>query len=120
MSSMPIFDKAEALKMLGGDEEIFYEIVKVYKESQSETVAKLSGSIGVGNEIESRLHAHSLKSAARTIGGMAVGEVCSQMEECALQGNIRGAAALFSQLTLQLDDLDSALSEYMKTRENTK
>ncbi len=78
-----ILDFATALETMGGDEEIYREVLATYLESTPSLFSDISAALNTGDMKTVRRHAHSLKSSSRSIGGMRIGARGEDLEKTA-------------------------------------
>ena len=116
-SSVPQADVAppldlNALKALIGDNEtVISEVLQDFTAHSGSIVAELRAACGAGQSAAARAAAHKLKSSARAIGALALGELCADMERA-------GEAADISTLTEKLPLFDKemkAVDAYLKS-----
>lgn len=73
-------DKKIGLEMLGGDEELFAEIIADYVDESQELMDKINNEYASEDWKNYAIHVHGLKSASRTIGAMKLGEASYELE----------------------------------------
>jgi HPt (histidine-containing phosphotransfer) domain-containing protein len=56
--------------------------------------------------------AHKLKSSARSVGALALGELCAGMERAGKAGDTEALAVLLPRLELELADVEHYLASY--------
>ncbi|MDO8707033.1 MAG: Hpt domain-containing protein, partial [Sulfuricaulis sp.] len=57
-------------------------------------------------------HAHKLKSSSRSVGALALGELCAAMEKAGKDGDTAALAALLPQFEQELAGVERFLDEY--------
>lgn len=76
-----VFDREILLERLGGDEAPMRRLVVKFVDTTSTRLDKLRESMARGNREEIRLHAHSIKGAASSIGAERMRAISAQMED---------------------------------------
>jgi HPt (histidine-containing phosphotransfer) domain-containing protein len=104
-----IFDRRELLDRLGGDKEIFREIVAIFLEDAPLQVQKLKQALQEGDPAWVERRAHSLKGAAMNMAGKALQTVASEMEVAGKEGNLQRAGALIEKLDQEFERLKKSL-----------
>lgn len=85
-----VIDLAQLKTMTGGDVELAREVLEIFKH-QSEVWGRMLVADAPNEQWADA--AHSIKGAARSIGAMALGEVCNTAEERGRAGNASVAEA---------------------------
>jgi len=85
MAQTDVFDLEKALENIGGDVEIFQEILSVYFDTVPQIISELHQGVAQNNVEMVNRSAHSLKSSARTVGGMALGYAAEKLEHESLE-----------------------------------
>jgi CheY-like chemotaxis protein len=104
MSPSPI-DLEQAMTNLGGDRELFDEVLTVFLDSVPGLLGELQEACT--NTDQKRLHAaaHSLKGSASNICAEPTRRIAAQLEEVGTQDEVISASSLLSELEKQLDRL---------------
>lgn len=104
MSPSPI-DLEQAMTNLGGDRELFDEVLTVFLDSIPGLLGELREACT--NTDQKRLHAaaHSLKGSASNICAEPTRRIAAQLEEVGTQDEVISASSLLSELEKQLDRL---------------
>jgi two-component system sensor histidine kinase/response regulator len=106
-----VFDKKSLLSRLGGDEQIFKEIVEAFLEDAPLQMEKLKRALEEGNSGEMERQAHLLKGAAMNMGGKEMQTVAWKMEVAAKDGDLSRVRSLAEELVSAFERLKEALSE---------
>jgi HPt (histidine-containing phosphotransfer) domain-containing protein len=104
-----IFEKGMLWERLGGDAELFEEIIGVFLDDAPLQMGKLQEALEKGDSREVELQAHSLKGAAMNIGGTALQGLAHEIEN---KGKIRDldcARPLLSELEAEFEKLKLVL-----------
>ncbi|MBF0482357.1 MAG: Hpt domain-containing protein [Desulfovibrionaceae bacterium] len=91
-------DQAAALKRLDGDVDIYRVLAGVFLEDAPVQMDKLGEAIGSGDVQCAMGIAHTLKSGARTVGAMLLGELCAELECGLATGGQSPAGDVFARL----------------------
>ena len=104
MSPSPI-DLEQAMTNLGGDRELFDEVLTVFLDSIPGLLGELREACT--NTDQKRLHAaaHSLKGSASSICAEPTRRIAAQLEEVGTQDEVISASSMLSELEKQLDRL---------------
>lgn len=104
--SYTIFDYDKLLEMLFGDLESAIEIIDLLVESVPKQLEKLAKAIKDNDEINTLHHSHKLKGMFANIGGILLGEVCSDLEEHTLNKGIDDETCFYKDILIEaFDDL---------------
>ncbi len=105
------FDREAALKRLGGDAELFDELITLFRTDGPRSVEEIRGALAAGNAAGVRSAAHGLKGAAGYLGGTATVDAAHKLELIGTSGDLTTAPEVLSTLTAELTrlmaDLDS-------------
>jgi CheY-like chemotaxis protein/HPt (histidine-containing phosphotransfer) domain-containing protein len=104
-----VFDQRELLDRLGGDEEIFREIVATFLEDAPLQVEKLKQALREGDAAWVERQAHSLKGSAMNMAGKALQTVALEMEVAGKERNLGRASSLVEKLDQELERLKKSL-----------
>jgi len=104
-----IFDKGELLDRVGGDEEIFREIVKTFMEEAPLQVQKLKEVLQEGEALSVERQAHLLKGAAMNMGAKVLQAVALEVEMAGRAGDLSRARALAERLDQEFEKLNEIL-----------
>jgi signal transduction histidine kinase/DNA-binding response OmpR family regulator len=106
-----VFDRKILLGRLGGDEEIFREIVKAFLEDAPSQVEKLKHAVQEGNQIGVERQAHLLRGTAMNMSAKELQTVAWGMEVAAKDGDLSRARLLMEKLDPAFERLKGALSD---------
>lgn len=96
LEKFDFLDVESALPYVGGDEDIFEEVVATYvEENKSDKVQKAFDELDWDNY---RILVHGIKSTSYTIGANALGDEAKESEMCVKTGDFEGAKARHAQL----------------------
>lgn len=93
MAEVPDDAKAslDVLRSVGGDE-MLAMMLRTFIQFADERIPAMQGAVAGGQLREAASIAHSLKSSARQLGAMALGDACQVMEEAGKAENAAAAA----------------------------
>ena len=104
-----IFDLDDALEKVGGDKEILEEILVVFSESYPDQLKELKNAINSGDAPIVERAAHTLKGSVGTFSAKKALETALRLETMGRDGKLQEAAAAYSKLEQELEELDAAL-----------
>jgi PAS domain S-box-containing protein len=98
-----VFDRAELLDRVGGDEEIADEIIQIFLDEYEKQSAALTEAVATGNADRLREVAHSLKGASGNVSAHALARAARALEDTGRSGQMDNAAAQLQQLRAEAD-----------------
>jgi HPt (histidine-containing phosphotransfer) domain-containing protein len=107
----PGFDRAEALRRVGGDAALLEELLGLFREQCPQWLAEIRGAIGENDSVKLRRAVHALNGAVGTFGAAAALDAALQLETMGREGNLTGAADALARLQRELHRLDAAAEE---------
>ena len=96
--------------LVGDDAEVIKEVLESFRVSSSETAAKLRQASAAGLAMEVGALAHRLKSAARSIGALLLGEICSELEEAGKGGRLDAISSLLPKFDAAVETVNGYLA----------
>jgi HPt (histidine-containing phosphotransfer) domain-containing protein len=105
-------DPEAAIARLGGDVELYQELIRSFLDDSAGLLPRLADAIAVGDADEVHKSSHNLKGTAATCGATSVAAICTELEESALQRKLSRAAGLFAQLKVELASAARELAPY--------
>ncbi len=106
-----LFDKADFLERLMGDEELARLVIASFLEDMPRQFEQLKAALGREDGPKSRRLSHTVKGAAGNVSGTALQHTAGQMEEACTKGDLPRAAALLPRLEADFEALNRALRE---------
>ena len=103
-----VFDREGALRRMGGDESLLYEVIEIFREDVVKRFESLSTAIDAGNSDDAQLHAHAIKGSAANVGAVRVQEIAESMERESKAGNLADAKSKLFTLESAIDAFRSA------------
>jgi PAS domain S-box-containing protein len=108
---MPIFDIADLMDRLGGDEELARMVVGSFFQEVQEIISLLTHSVERHDPAGIGLHAHTVKGAAANVSGLSLREIAWEMEQAGKSGDAEKASFLMPELAHRLEVFRSAAQE---------
>jgi two-component system, sensor histidine kinase and response regulator len=108
-SGQAIWEKAEALKRLGGDEDLLRELCQIFLEESPKHLQKLREAIADVDAEATMRAAHNLKGELGYLGAAGAMQAAQELEDMGHQQTLSGAAEVFTLLERELSNLHIAL-----------
>jgi HPt (histidine-containing phosphotransfer) domain-containing protein len=105
-----VYDRAEALARLGGDEALFVEMAGLFAAESAGYCAALEDALATGDANALKREAHTAKSLFSTFSAEAGRELAWRLEELAASGCLDGAPALTAAVVAALGELSETLA----------
>ncbi len=105
-----VFDRQLLLERLGGDEEIFSEIIETFLEDAPIQIEKLKKALQEGDANRVEHQAHLLKGAALNISGNGLQTAALKLEVAAKEGDLNKARLLVANLDQEFEKLKEVLA----------
>jgi len=86
-----VFDRAAALRNVGGDPEILRQLVELFLDQGWERVDRVSRALSEGNARELEIAAHSLKGTAALMGMTRLRDRAYSLERSGAEGTVDAA-----------------------------
>ena len=109
MANEQVLDREAALERLGGDDELYQDILAIFMEDTPEQLTVLAAAIAERNEAVMVRQAHSVKGSALNIGADQMANTAARMEVAARAGDLDEVTALMASIQSQLDAVKLAL-----------
>jgi HPt (histidine-containing phosphotransfer) domain-containing protein len=101
------------LKALIGDEEtMIREFLHDFRLSAAKIGEELRTACAADQPTVAGAHAHKLKSSSRSVGALALGELCFEMEKAGKSGDKAALAVLLPQFEMELAKVVAYLDGY--------
>jgi len=98
--------------LIGGDEALIREFLHDFRISAALIAAELRAACAAGQAGAAGAAAHKLKSSARSVGALALGELCVEMEKAAKADNVEALAVLLPSFEQGLARVEHYLARY--------
>jgi len=103
------WNKAQALKRLGGDEDLLRELCGIFLEESPKILGKLRQALTDGDAATVMRTAHSLKGEVSYLGAPAALQAARQLEDMGRENRLAGGEEIFSSLERELAGLHFAM-----------
>jgi CheY-like chemotaxis protein/HPt (histidine-containing phosphotransfer) domain-containing protein len=100
--------------LIGNDKAMVREFLNDFRVSETEIGAELRAACNAGRVKAAGALAHKLKSSARSVGALPLGELCSEIETFGKAGDIRQLMVLMPEFENELARVDNFLRGYLK------
>ena len=104
-----VLDLRSALARLGGDEELYADMVQFLWEDSPSLLTQLEAAIASQDASTIQRAAHSLKGLIANCGGVRAAEAAQRLENAGAAGDVVDAAHLLEPLRQEMDQLKRAL-----------
>jgi HPt (histidine-containing phosphotransfer) domain-containing protein len=108
----PLFDYPTSLARLGGDQDLFNEILDIFLEDAPTLLEKAAQALSVGDAATLERSAHSLKGLSANFAAGPTVAAAYAVEFHAREHNMPSAGVCFRELESQFHLLDAALREW--------
>ncbi|MDP4027831.1 MAG: PAS domain S-box protein [Gallionella sp.] len=99
-------------KLVGNDEEIIRDFLHDFRLSAAKIAVALHAACAAGQAAAAGALAHKLKSSSRSVGALALGELCAEMEQAGKAGDVETLAALLPRFEQELASVEGYLDGY--------
>jgi two-component system sensor histidine kinase/response regulator len=97
--------------LVGDDPEIIRDFLQNFQVSAYQIAAELKCACENGSVAEAGAMAHKLKSSARSVGALALGELCAELEKAGKAGRLDAVATLLPKFETEM----ATVNEYLKS-----
>jgi len=98
--------------MVGDDEATIRDFLHDFRIGAVQFAAELKAACNSGQAAQAGALAHKLKSSARSMGALALGELCAVMEQAGKAGDNETLAELLPRFEQELASVEGYLDEY--------
>ncbi len=95
--------------MVGDDPAVVSEFLHDFRSSAAQIAAELKSAYVAGQAVQVGALAHKLKSSARSIGALALGELCAEIEQAGKAGRIAVLTELLPRFEMEISRVDGYL-----------
>ena len=110
-AEFPDWDETTLTTMLGGDRSLHCRLLNLFLVKSQEQRNSLEQATVLGNTVAISDLAHSLKSSARTVGALRLGEYCQVLENAGKVGNIAECSAIMVNLVQALGIVEQLITQ---------
>jgi CheY-like chemotaxis protein/HPt (histidine-containing phosphotransfer) domain-containing protein len=106
--AMPV-DVSVLKALVGDDPAVIREFLHDFRISATKTAVELKAACENGQAIQVGALAHKLKSSTRSVGALALGELCAEMEQAGKAGQVEVLTALLPRFEAEMAAVDAYL-----------
>lgn len=106
-----VFDKANVLVRLGGDQEIFAVVIDMYLQDVDNVCARLATSLAADDAVALRREAHTVKGLLATFADEVGSDLALAVEVRAKHGECTGLRSMVTDLQARLQTVAAALRQ---------
>jgi HPt (histidine-containing phosphotransfer) domain-containing protein len=100
--------------LIGDDEAMTREFLHDFRLNAAKIAVELRTACAAGQTAAAGTHAHKLKSSARSVGALALGELCAEMEKASKGGDAETLAVLLPKFEQELAGVEVYLEGVSK------
>ncbi|MBC7940829.1 MAG: Hpt domain-containing protein, partial [Chitinophagaceae bacterium] len=112
-------DLAVLTNLIGHDRAVVDEVLLLFKAISARSAAAIAQGVATGTLQEVLDAAHMLKSNARSIGALRLGDICAELESQAESGQAAGLPMLLQRFEVELAALQKFLAARVAAAEPT-
>lgn len=101
--------------LVGDNPEIIKDFLHDFRNSATQIAAEMKTAYGIGQAAQVGALAHKLKSSARSVGALGLGELCAEIEQVGKAGQIEPLAALLPRFVVEMAAVDDYLDSLSLT-----
>ena len=116
----PVFDEAALMERLMGDRDLARTIVEVFLEDLPKQLVALGSYLEAGDSDSAQRQAHTIKGAASAVGGQALQDVASEMEQRGKTGDLEAMSARLPELHQRFEAVSRALQNITGIESRTR
>ncbi|MBI2409048.1 MAG: PAS domain S-box protein [Gemmatimonadetes bacterium] len=106
-------DVAVLAGLVGDDPSTLREFLGEYQVSARALEVEIRASLDRGDTTQAGSLAHRLKSSSRSVGALAFGDICAEMEQAGKLGDAARATEIRAQFVQEFARVDAAIGEYL-------
>jgi two-component system, sensor histidine kinase and response regulator len=110
-TTVPLFNQLRALDRLGGDEQLFVELVRLFLQDAPLLLTKIRAALNSQDTEAAALNAHNLRGMAATFDALRTVEAAKQVERLAHAGDFASLPAATETLAEELAAIIDCLSQ---------
>lgn len=114
-ATRPVFDVSVLEELVGDDQEIVREFLEEFRRSALDLADAMRTALAGGWTSEAGNAAHKLKSAARSVGALALGELCASIEQVAREDRCDALTQQLPAFDALLHDTAERIGEFLET-----
>lgn len=113
------FDPSQMLENIGGDRELFGQLVELFVERHDAMLADIKEALASGNALEVERAAHTLKGTAGNLCALDVAQAAGRLEAVGHLGALHDAPPVYAELELEVLRLVGLLGRYMTGKKSS-
>jgi len=113
-AAMPTLDVNVLAALVGDDPATLREFLRDFRASAATIAAELSAACAAGDAARAGALAHKLKSSARAVGALALGEICAELEAAGQAGAAGALAEPLLRFNAEMAAVDTALATHTR------
>lgn len=117
--TIALVDISVLAALVGDDPAMIRELLQDFRASATNIAAQLSAACAAGETAEVGALAHKLKSSARSVGALPLGELCAEMETAGKAGQVGVLTSLWSRFATEMAAVDAALADLTAHNDET-
>ncbi|MHB1053875.1 MAG: response regulator [Thiobacillus sp.] len=102
-------DVSVLAEQVGNDQAVIHELLQDFRVSAAKIAMELRASCAAGQTTAAGAAAHKLKSSARSVGALALGELCAEIEQAGNAGDTEALTALLPRFEAEMAVVDAYL-----------
>jgi len=102
--------------LVGNDPEIIREFLEEFRNTSLQTAAELQTACQLGQASQASALGHKLKSSARAVGAIPLGDLCAELEHAGNQNQVGQLASLLMPFELELNAVKQALDAMLSAQ----
>jgi HPt (histidine-containing phosphotransfer) domain-containing protein len=99
--------------LVGDDPELLREFLQTFRTSAARIAQEVEQAYCAGSAAKTVAAVHKLKSAARSVGAMALGDLCADMEQAGAAGQIDALSMAFEHFKVEMAAVDQHLADLL-------
>jgi two-component system sensor histidine kinase/response regulator len=115
-AAAPTVDVSVLASLIGSEPAVLLEFLDYFQISAARIALELRAACAGGQAMAASDQAHKLKSSARTVGALALGELCAQIETAGKAGRAEDLATLLPLFEQELDAVNVFLNSLQRPR----
>ncbi len=107
----PIFDRADVMGRLGGDEDLVREVARAVLDETPAIIEELGNCLSDGDATEAAAQAHKIKGAAGNVGATRLHALAWDMEQAGKDGDLRQLQAALPELQRRFEETRQVMED---------
>jgi len=112
-ADLPLLDTAEAIDNLGGDADLYRQVVELFRDDANAQLAALESALTSGDYPTGRRIAHTLKGTAASVGALRLRAAAYVLESACASGNPSAVANALPALKDEIGAAQRVLGEFI-------